>query len=117
MPIPMRIRRPSQNGRPGSIGEVEVARSVTSWSNEAMRPSPTHALLLCALLLAGGFAAGCDNGPAGATAPSARDEPKPVRLAQAVSGTLPVTVTATGTLAAEDQVVLNTKVAGRLREL
>lgn len=83
-----------------------------------MRSSPTHRRLLCALLLAtGGLAAGCDNGPAGATAPSARDEPRPVRLAEAVSGTLPVTVTATGTLAAEDQVVLNTKVAGRLRDL
>lgn len=83
-----------------------------------MRSSPAHRLLLCALLLAtGGLAAGCDNGPAGATAPSARDEPRPVRLAAAVSGTLPVTVTATGTLAAEDQVVLNTKVAGRLRDL
>jgi RND family efflux transporter MFP subunit len=82
-----------------------------------MRPSPTHALLVSALIAFGSFAAGCDNGPAGATAPSARDEPKPVRLAAAVSGTLPVTVTATGTLAAEDQVVLNTKVAGRLRDL
>lgn len=83
-----------------------------------MRPSPKHRLLLCALLLAtGGLASGCDNGPAGATAPSARDEPRPVRLADAVSGPLPVTVTATGTLAAEDQVVLNTKVAGRLRDL
>jgi multidrug efflux pump subunit AcrA (membrane-fusion protein) len=83
-----------------------------------MRPSPKHRLLLCALLLAvGGLAAGCENGPAGATAPGARDEPRPVRLAEAVSGPLPVTVTATGTLAAEDQVVLNTTVAGRLRDL
>lgn len=83
-----------------------------------MRPSPTHRFLLCALLLAtGGLATGCDDGKAGASAPSARDEPRPVRLAGAVAGTLPVTVTATGTLAAEDQVVLNTKVAGRLRDL
>ena len=83
-----------------------------------MRPSPTHRLLLCALLLTTGcVAAGCNDGKADATAPSARDEPRPVRLADAAAGTLPVTVTATGTLAAEDQVVLNTKVAGRLREL
>jgi len=61
--------------------------------------------------------AGCDDGRAGATAPSAADAPRQVRLAPAVAGTLPVIVTATGTLAAEDQVVLNTKVAGRLTEL
>jgi len=74
--------------------------------------------MLCALVLAlGGLGAGCDNGPAGATAPTEADKPRPVRLAPATAGTLPVTVTATGTLAAEDQVVLNTKVAGRLTEL
>lgn len=82
-----------------------------------MRPSATHRLLLCALLLGSSGFAGCDDGKADATAPSARDEPRPVRLAGAASGTLPVTVSATGTLAAEDQVVLNTKVAGRLRDL
>lgn len=63
------------------------------------------------------IAAGCNGGRAGATATSAADAPRQVRLAPAVAGTLPVTVTATGTLAAEDQVVLNTKVAGRLAEL
>lgn len=61
--------------------------------------------------------AGCDNGRAGATAPAAADAPRPVKLIPAAQGTLPITVTATGTLAAEDQVVLNTKVAGRLAEL
>ena len=35
----------------------------------------------------------------------------------AIAGSLPRTVSATGTLAAEDQVVLNTKVAGRLEHL
>jgi RND family efflux transporter MFP subunit len=38
-------------------------------------------------------------------------------MVAAVAGTLPRAVTATGTLAAEDQVVLNTKVAGRLEQL
>jgi RND family efflux transporter MFP subunit len=73
------------------------------------------ALAVTAATLASG---GCDNGrPAGATAPSEADTPRKVRLIPAAAGTLPVTVTATGTLAAEDQVVLNTKVAGRLTEL
>jgi len=68
--------------------------------------------------LAAGAAAGCADGrPAGATAPSGADAPRQVRLVPATAGALPVTVTATGTLAAEDQVVLNTKVAGRLAEL
>lgn len=74
---------------------------------------------LGALVLSLGMlgAEGCDSGPADATAPSAAAAPRPVRLAPAFAGTLPITVTATGTLAAEDQVVLNTKVAGRLTEL
>jgi RND family efflux transporter MFP subunit len=40
-----------------------------------------------------------------------------VRIVPAAEGNLPRTVPATGTLAAEDQVVLNTKVAGRLDRL
>jgi RND family efflux transporter MFP subunit len=38
-------------------------------------------------------------------------------MVQSVAGTLPRTIPATGTLAAEDEVVLNTKVAGRLDQL
>lgn len=63
------------------------------------------------------MAGGCGHDAADATARPKDEEPKPVTLVRADSGTLPRTVTATGTLAAEDQVVLNTKVAGRLSEL
>ncbi|HEY8514744.1 MAG TPA: efflux RND transporter periplasmic adaptor subunit [Candidatus Binatia bacterium] len=76
---------------------------------------PTAGALLLVALLACGV--GCGNGRADATARSEADEPRRVRLTPVLAGTLPVTVTATGTLAAEDQVVLNTKVAGRLAEL
>jgi multidrug efflux pump subunit AcrA (membrane-fusion protein) len=69
------------------------------------------------MLLAAAFVWGCSDDGARATAPSPADEPKPVKLVTAVAGSLPRTVAATGTLAAEDQVVLNTKVAGRLAEL
>jgi multidrug efflux pump subunit AcrA (membrane-fusion protein) len=62
------------------------------------------------------LAAACERHRADATArPGA--EARPVRLVPAQAGTLPRTITATGTLAAEDQVVLNTKVAGRLADL
>ncbi|MEW6273298.1 MAG: efflux RND transporter periplasmic adaptor subunit [Thermodesulfobacteriota bacterium] len=81
-----------------------------------MRPAyATAGPVLLAALLA--LAVGCGNGRADATARSEADEPRRVRLVSVTAGTLPVTVTATGTLAAEDQVVLNTKVAGRLAEL
>lgn len=76
-------------------------------------PSLLHAVLVTVVALG----TGCNDGRAGATAPGPRDEPRPVQLVSAVAGTLPRTVTATGTLAAEDQVVLNTKVAGRLKSL
>ena len=70
-----------------------------------------------ALVVALAVASACSGDGAGATAGSRADEPQPVRMVAAVAGTLPRAVTATGTLAAEDQVVLNTKVAGRLEQL
>jgi RND family efflux transporter MFP subunit len=83
-----------------------------------MRPLVVVRSVLCAALLAASvLGPGCNDGRAGATAPDPRDEPRRVRLTPAIAGNLPVTVTATGTLAAEDQVVLNTKVAGRLKTL
>lgn len=68
-----------------------------------------------AMLLAA--AAACGQDRADATAKSRDAEPRAVRVAVAAAGSLPKVVTATGTLAAEDQVVLNTKVAGRLADL
>lgn len=75
-------------------------------------PIDRRAIFALALL-----AAACGDSGAGATAHSKADQPRPVRLIRADAGTLPRTVTATGTLAAEDQVVLNTEVAGRLEHL
>jgi RND family efflux transporter MFP subunit len=69
-------------------------------------------LLLCAVL-----APGCGSDAADATARNEGPPARRVQMAQSVAGTLPRTVPATGTLAAEDQVVLNTKVAGRLDQL
>ena len=60
---------------------------------------------------------GCDKDRADATGRPAEETPRSVRIVRAEGGKLPRTVVATGTLAAEDQVVLNTKVAGRLAEL
>jgi RND family efflux transporter MFP subunit len=59
----------------------------------------------------------CAQDRAAANAPAAAEEVRAVRVVAAEAGSLPLTVTATGTLAAEDQVVLNTKVAGRLAQL
>jgi len=70
-----------------------------------------------ALLVLSGLAVGCDRDAADATARPKGNEPRAVRVVRADSGTLQRTVSATGALAAVDQVVLNTKVAGRLAEL
>ena len=70
-----------------------------------------------AAILSVTLAAGCGQDRADATAKAKPDAPKAVRLVTAEAGNLPRVVTVTGTLAAEDQVVLNTEVAGRLDEL
>jgi RND family efflux transporter MFP subunit len=64
--------------------------------------------------------AGC-SGDSKATAsqdrPAAASPPRPVKVFQAVEARVPRTVIATGTLLAEDQVVLGAKVPGRLGEI
>ncbi len=81
-------------------------------STHGRRLTSVAVALLCATL-----AAGCDKDGAGATARPKEEVPRPVRIVHAEDGSLPRAVVATGALAAEDQVVLNTKVAGRLAEL
>jgi len=75
------------------------------------------ALALVSLLVLGG----CQDGPAvGAEESKAKPTgppPREVKVAPAAERTIARTVTATGTLAADDQVVLGTKVAGRLAEI
>jgi RND family efflux transporter MFP subunit len=64
---------------------------------------------------------GCQDQPAvgaeEAKAKPAGPPPREVKVAPATERTIARTVTATGTLAADDQVVLGTKVAGRLAEI
>ncbi|HYC54210.1 MAG TPA: efflux RND transporter periplasmic adaptor subunit [Candidatus Binatia bacterium] len=75
-------------------------------------PSAGWAALAAVMVLG---ACGGEGSSAAPTRP--QDEPRPVRLVVAEAGSLPRSVVATGTLAAEDQTVLNTEVAGRLTEL
>ncbi len=70
-----------------------------------------------AALLLAGATGGCGKDQADATARPKEDVARSVRLVPATAGSLPRVVAATGTLAAEDQVMLNTKVAGRLERL
>jgi RND family efflux transporter MFP subunit len=72
---------------------------------------------VAASLLLAALGAGCDKDRADATARPGEETPRPVRIVRAEGGSLPRAVVATGALAAEDQVVLNTKVAGRLEQL
>jgi RND family efflux transporter MFP subunit len=71
---------------------------------------------LCALVLAGcqaGPAANADEPKPKSAAPPARD----VQVALAAERTMARTVSATGSLAAQEQVILGTKVAGRVAEI
>jgi len=83
--------------------------------------SPAGPALPRLLLVAAALALlGCNQGPGPAAAPPSeaqRQTPRPVRLVPAAEQTADRRVSATGTLAADEQVVLGTKVAGRIAEL
>jgi RND family efflux transporter MFP subunit len=73
-----------------------------------------------ALLVVVSIAVGCQQSPGPAAAPPSeaqKQAPRPVRLVQAAEEVIERRVGATGTLAADEQVVLGTKVAGRISEL
>ncbi len=79
-----------------------------------MRPWPWLPGLLTALVAV----AGCNGeSPATASAQKAPPPPREVQLVSAVETRMPRTVVVTGTLAAEDQIILALKVAGRLAHL
>jgi RND family efflux transporter MFP subunit len=77
----------------------------------------TFALLGAALLAVSWV--GCGNDPTSARAAgrAKAQEPRPVRVVAAAVGRLPRTVTVTGTLAADEEVVAGFKVAGRVSEI
>ena len=75
------------------------------------------ALLGAALLAVSFFACGKDTKSAAPPGRAKAQEPRPVRVAAAVVGRLPRTVTVTGTLAADEEVVAGFKVAGRVSEI
>ncbi len=72
------------------------------------------------LLLTVAALAGCQQTPAPSAAPkpeASRDTPRPVRVVPAAEAATDRVVSANGTLAADEQVVLGAKVAGRIAEL
>lgn len=77
-----------------------------------------RAIVLLAVLSAVPFAACQRDGTAARAASGAKaQQPRPVRIATAVEERLPRTVTVTGTLAADQEVVAGFKVAGRVSEI
>ena len=75
-------------------------------------------VLLGAVLLAVScIACGKDTTSARAAARTKAQEPRTVRVVEATLGRLPRTVTVTGTLAADEEVVAGFKVAGRVSEI
>ena len=75
------------------------------------------ALLGAALLAVSGVGCGKDTTSARAAGGAKAQEPHPVRVVVAAVGRLPRTVTVTGTLAADEEVVAGFKVAGRVSEI
>jgi RND family efflux transporter MFP subunit len=78
------------------------------------------AKLVCSLFTAAivGLAlAGCDSDRAATARPETASKPREVQVVAIAEALVARTVTATGTLAAEDQVVLGAKVVGRLSEI
>lgn len=74
--------------------------------------------VVCLLLAAAGLGlAGCDGSSSATTPPAREAAPRVVQLVRAEASVTDRRVTATGTLAADEHVVLGTKVAGRLAEL
>ena len=75
------------------------------------------ALVGAALLAVSCVACGKDTSSARAAGRDKAQEPRPVRVVAAAVGRLPRTVTVTGTLAADEEVVAGFKVAGRVSEI
>jgi RND family efflux transporter MFP subunit len=74
----------------------------------------------CTLALTAGAAAalaGCGNDPPARALPETASPPREVRTVAAAKAQVARTVTATGTLAADDQIILGTKAVGRLSEI
>jgi multidrug efflux pump subunit AcrA (membrane-fusion protein) len=74
-------------------------------------------MLGAVLLAVSGVACERDTTPARAAARAKTQEPRPVRVVAAAVEPLPRTVTVTGTLAADEEVVAGFKVAGRVSEI
>ena len=92
---------------------------------EPLRARPILSGVLCLVVAAGLGAAGCQQEVPATASPKKTDAPAPgagpaaraVRVVAASETTVARTVAATGTLAADEQVVLGTKVVGRLAEI
>lgn len=94
-----------------------VLRTKQECGFPAMKNRRPSVVLLAAMALS---LAGCKNDPAAKAAAGgekAAAAAREVRVVRAAQGALPRVVTVAGTLAAEDQVVLGMKVAGRLSEI
>ena len=88
-------------------------------SHPSGKPWKSAAFAAAGLVLLAAAGAGCrsERTAANATPVDREKEPRTVRVVPAAEGKLPRTVTVTGTLAADEEVVAGFKVAGRLSEI
>lgn len=122
-------RRSSTRSKSGVGFDREVWRwvgLVTPCCSETVRatawPSRDHSTacwlsILLAITIGASALAGCSSDRSATALPGSTAAPRHVRVATAAEAEIARTVSATGTLAAEDQVVLGAKVVGRLSEI
>src|SRR5512145_1282789 len=102
-------------GWPGDWGPPLVVAVFSSSGHNVL----TMSRLVVPTLLLLAFLSGCGQDSTATAAAGKNSVPKPreVRVVPAAEARVPRTVTVTGALAADDQIVLSLKVTGRLGEL
>jgi RND family efflux transporter MFP subunit len=95
-----------------------LSKIVRTTGLAARGAAPTCGLRnLIIIAVATAVLAGCGSDPSARTLPEAADEPRQVRVVGATKARVARSVSATGTLAADDQIILGAKVVGRLSEI
>ncbi len=100
-------------GEPGLLDSKKTG----TMPDRTSRRFPVLALLCAALLAISGVACEKDTQSTRAARRAQAQAPRSVRVVDAVLGRLPRTVTVTGTLAADEEIVAGFKVAGRVSEI
>jgi len=110
----LKRRDPVAPGAPARLQGKGTTEKIAATAWRRISGAAGHLLMAAFVALA---LTACDGDPSATAVTESADPARQVRLANAVESKVARTVSATGTLAAEDQVVLGTKVIGRISEI